>query len=136
MTNTFINTGIAGFKTAEAVADATLLFSHVPPLGNQERVAVTAALPQYSLIKADGTLAEATETAVGVTSVEITAARVAKAAADSTTIYATYYKSGNFLLEGINVDTSLTTLALAKATVAASATLAINSNTYAAADQA
>lgn len=92
------------FVSATEVADSTLLFSSVPAYGAFKRVAVTAPIAKRALIKANGTLATASEPAVGVTNVAITAAQIAAAVAASEIVYVTYATSGNFRKEALVLD--------------------------------
>lgn len=125
----FQDYGIPGHTRVSTVADVTLLFAETPVYGARKSVVVTAALPINSLIKADGTLAAAGEDAVGVTSVEITQDIIDNADGAISTVYVT---SGNFVYEALNLDSSLSSLALAQATVANLENILINSHRYAA----
>lgn len=127
----FQNYGTPGHRSVNTTADVTLLFAETPVYGARvQSPAITAPVPINSLIKANGTLAESGETAVGVTTVEITQAMITAAGDDDiNTVYAT---SGNFVYEALNLDDSLTTLTLARATVASLENILINSHRYAA----
>lgn len=124
--NVFDNTfGTPRYTRVARVADVAVLHAFTPKFGNRRPVEVTAPIAIYSLVKADGTLAALGETAIGVTTVEITQDDIDNSPGP---VFATVAGSGNFNFEGIGTDASLTTLAEARATVAGLENIIINSH--------
>jgi len=120
------NFGTPRYSRTARVADVAVIHASTPVFGARIRIpGVTTPVPIYSLVKADGTLAAAGETAVGVTAVELTQEDLDSNPGNVQLVVAT---SGNFNFEGIGLDASLTTLALAQATVAGLENIIINSH--------
>ena len=127
MSNQFDNSyGTPRYTREARVADVAVIHASTPVYGGRVTVPVSAPVAIYSLVKADGTLAAAGETAVGVTSVEITQEDIDSNPGNTNTVVVT---SGNFNFEGLNLDASLADLAAARATVADLENIIINSHT-------
>lgn len=94
--------------------EQTLLASGTPAYGNFRRVAVTAPVARNSLIRADGALAAAGETAVGIVRDGITAAQIATSEAP---VYVQVATSGHFIFQALVVAASITTPELAQTAV-------------------
>lgn len=134
--NAFTNHGIPSYSRVNRLATVSILFAYTPLLGNVTQVDgldpndpdFADGIPQYALIRADGKPATSGDTAVGVTNTPILASEIQAAIAAGQTFNLPYYASGNFVFEGLALDPSLNTLALARATVNANNNILINSH--------
>ena len=124
--NRFDNSFGVPRKTRVArVADIAVVHAHTPVFGARVQIPATVPVAKYSLVTSAGTVVEAGETAVGLTTVEITQEDIDSNPGNVSLIVAT---SGNFNFEGIGLGDTITTLEQARATVAGLENIIINSH--------